>query len=316
MLESDTPRQETEMRNTILAIVEMERFPLEVATRAARIAKLYDADLKLVLSDPTVSYLRSSFMISVDSKQIANTVRQAQEEEIERLVAAIANFGLNVSTSIVQERPASDAIVAMALDCEPLLVVKGTVYHSPAERATFAFNDWQLIRKLDFPLWLVKPNHWDNHPTIVAAVDPMHLHDKKGDLTEAIVNIAKSLAEKCDGKLLLLHTYERLEEVSSFAKFEFKPMKIPVRELEKKMRDDHRRHLDGLAAKNDIDPGAVHMLPGRTREILPAFARTQGADVVVMGAVARTGLVPRIIGSTAEHVLDHVPCDILVVRGG
>jgi nucleotide-binding universal stress UspA family protein len=242
------------MRNTILAIVEMERFPLEVATRAARIAKFYDADLKLVLSDPTVSYLRSSFMISVDSKQIADTVRQAQDEEIERLVAAIGDFGLNVSTSIVQERPASDAIVAMALDC--------------------------LIRKLDFPLWLAKPNHWDNSPIIVAAVDPMHPHDKKGVLTQVIVDTAKSLAEKCGGK------------------------------------DEHRRHLNSLAAKNDIDPNAVHLLPGRTREILPAFARSQDADIVVMGAVARTGLVPRIIGSTAERVLDHVPCDILVVRGG
>jgi universal stress protein E len=303
------------MRNTILAIVEMERFPLEVATRAARIAKFYEADLKLVLSDPTISFLRSSFMISVDSKQIADTVRQAQDEEIERLVKAIEDFELDVSTSIVQERPVSDAIVAMALDCEPLLVVKGTVYHSPAERATFTFNDWQLIRKLDFPLWLVKPHHWENNPTIVAAVDPMHMNDAKGALTEAIVDNARSLAEKCGGKLLLLHTYERLEEVSSFAKLEFKPMKVPVRELEKNMRDEHRRHLDSLAAKNDIDPDDVHMLPGRTRDVLPAFARTQGADVVVMGAVARTGLVPRMIGSTAEHVLDHVPCDILVVRG-
>lgn len=313
--ESDMPWPETEMRNTVLAIVEMERFPLGVAARAARIAKFYDADLKLVLSDPTVSYLRSSFMISVDSKQIAETVSQAQEEELERLVAGIADFGLNVSTSIVQERPASDAIVAMALDCEPLLVVKGTVYHSPAERATFAFNDWQLIRKLNYPLWLVKPSHWGNSPTIVAAVDPMHPHDEKGELTQVIVDTAKSLADKCGGKLLLLHTYERLEEVSSFAKLEFKPMKVPVRELEEKMRREHRRHFDALAAKNDIDPNAVHLLPGRTREILPAFARLQNADVVVMGAVARTGLIPRLIGSTAEHVLDHVPCDVLVVRG-
>jgi len=302
------------MRNTILAIVEMERFPLEVATRAARIAKFYDADLELVLSDPTVSFLRSSFMISVDSKQIADTVRQAQEEELDRIVAAIADMGLNISTSVIQDRPASDAMVAKALDCEPLLVVKGTVYHSPAERATFTFNDWQLIRKLDFPLWLAKPNHWDSTPIIVAAVDPMHPHDKKGVLTQVIVDTAKSLAEKCGGKLLLLHAYERLEEVSSFAKLAFKPMKVPVRELEEKMRDEHRRHLDSLAARNDVDAGALHLLPGRTRDILPAFARTQNADVVVMGAVARSGLQRRIIGSTAEHVLDHVPCDILVVR--
>jgi nucleotide-binding universal stress UspA family protein len=33
-----------------------------------------------------------------------------------------------------------------------------------------------------------------------------------------------------------------------------------------------------------------------------------------MGAVARTGLKRRIIGSTAEHVLDHLHCDILIVR--
>ena len=52
------------MTKTILAIVEFERFPLEVATRAARIAKLYGCDLKLVLSDPTISFLRSSFMRS------------------------------------------------------------------------------------------------------------------------------------------------------------------------------------------------------------------------------------------------------------
>ena len=52
------------MTKTILAIVEFERFPLEVATRAARIAKLYGCDLKLVLSDPTISFLRSSFRIS------------------------------------------------------------------------------------------------------------------------------------------------------------------------------------------------------------------------------------------------------------
>ncbi len=302
------------MRNTILAIVEMERFPLEVAKRAARIAGLYDADLELVLSDPTVSFLRSSFMISVDSKQIADTVRQAQEEELERIVAAISVPGLNISTSIIQNRPASDAMVAKALDCEPLLVVKGTVYHSPAERATFTFNDWQLIRKLEYPLWLVKTRPWSEKPIIIAAVDPMHPNEEKGELTQTIVEIAKSIAEKCGGKLLLLHTYERLEEVSSFAKLEFKPMKVPVQELEEKMHDEHRRHLDALAATNDIDSKAIHLLPGRTRHILPAFARSQDADIVVMGAVARTGLRRRIIGSTAEHVLDHVPCDILVAR--
>lgn len=303
------------MSNTILAIVELERFPQQVARRAARIASLYDCDLDIVLSDPTAGFLRSKFMVSSASKQIAETVRQAQEEDLERIVAAISEFGLEVRTSIVKDRPARDAIIARALECEPLYVVKGTAYHSPAERATFTFDDWQLIRKLDFPLWLVKPTEWDDQPIVIAAVDPMHPQDDEHTLTQSIVESAMSVTEKFDGKLLLLHTYERLEEISNYAKFEFKPLKVPVAELEANMRDEHQRELEALATRNDIDIKALHQLPGRTREILPSFARSQSASLVVMGAVARTGLKRRIIGSTAEHVLDHVPCDILIARG-
>ena len=166
------------MSKTILAIVEFERFPLEVTKRAARIAKLYGGNLKIVLSDPTISFLRSSFMISANSQQMADNIQIAQTEELERLVESIAEYGLNVSTSVIQERPAAESIVALALEIEPLVVVMGTTHHSPAERAAFTFDDWQLIRKLERPLWLVKKRDWNETPVIIAAVDPMHPDDE------------------------------------------------------------------------------------------------------------------------------------------
>lgn len=304
------------MSNTVLAVIEFERFPLEVATRAAKLAELHECSLDIVLSDPTIGFLRKSFMISADSQQISETVQQAQREELDRIVDALSDYDVTVTTSVLQERPASDAIVAKSLEVEPLFVVKGTAYHSAAERAVFTFNDWQLIRKLDYPLWLVKVHEWRDEPVVVAAVDPMHPDDEAGLLTRSIVETGQSLAKKVGGKLMLVNTYELLEEVSAWAKLEFKPLKVPMEELQQKMRDEHRRHLDSLAAATAIDPGAIHLLPGRTREILPSFAREQGADLVIMGAVARSGLKRRLIGSTAEHVLDHLPCDILIVRGG
>jgi len=302
------------MSNTVLAVIEMDRFPQDVTNRAEWIAQHYGCDLELVFSDPTLGFLRDSFMISADSKQISDTVKQAQEEELERLSSSVAASGLTVSTSITTDRPASDAIIAKALDCDPRFVVKGTAYHSPAERAAFTFTDWQLMRKLNYPLWLVKPQEWKEKPVIIAAVDPMHQHDKKGVLDQAIVDAGIALAAKCNGKLLLLHTYVRLDEIGAYAKLRFKPTKVPIAEIEEKMRDEHRRHLDSLAAENDIDPDAIHLLPGRTREVLPTFARTNGADLVIMGALARTGLKRRILGSTAEQVMDHLPCDILIAR--
>lgn len=302
------------MSNTILAIIEMDRFPEEVANRAAWIARHYDCDLELLFSDPTLGFLRDSFMISADSQQLADGIRQAQEETLEHLKSSLAAEDLTVTTSIVHDRPASDAIVARALEIEPVFVVKGTAYHSPAERAAFTFTDWQLIRKLNFPLWLVKPHKWHDKPVIVAAVDPMHRMDKEGELDQAIVEAGKRLAEKCNGQLHLLHTYQRLKEIGDYAMFHFKPIRAPIDEIEEKMLNEHRRHLDSLAAKNEIDPAAIHQLPGRTRDILPTYVRANNADIVVMGALARAGLKRRIIGSTAEQVLDHLPCDILIAR--
>ena len=43
------------------------------------------------------------------------------------------------------------------------------------------------------------------------------------------------------------------------------------------------------------------------------FAQTHGASLMVMGALSRGGIARRYIGNTAARVLDHLPCDILVV---
>ena len=302
------------MSNTVLAIIELDDFPDDVARRAAWIARQYDCDLELLLCDPTLSILGESFVISHEAQRLADSIRQNQERIIGAHAESLSSEHINITTNISHERPISDAIIARALECEPMFVVKGTHYHSPAERATFTYTDWRLIRKLNFPLWLVKPDSWKERPTIVAAVDPTHDHDKNATFDQKIIQTGQTLASRCGGKLLLLHTYQRLVEIGSLAMKTFKPVTLPIDELEKKMRDAHRRELDKLAAANNIPTDAVHQLPGRTREILPTFARAHGANIVVMGAVARTGLKRRVVGSTAEQVLDHIPCDILIVR--
>jgi universal stress protein E len=58
----------------------------------------------------------------------------------------------------------------------------------------------------------------------------------------------------------------------------------------------------------------VHVAQGGAREQLLALTDRLRADVVVMGAVSRSGLERLFIGSTAEEVLDRVPCDLLIVK--
>ena len=302
------------MNKSILAIIEPDIFPDEVARRAAWLAIQYGYDLELLLCDPVLTVLGDSFIVSNEAQELADNIKQAQIEIIGGIAASVSSRDLNVEASVLHQGPISDAIIGKAMDSDPAFVVKGTSYHSPADRAMFTYTDWRLIRKLNCPVWLVKGGEWKDHPVIVGAVDPTHQHDPKATIDQKIVEAGKNLASMTEGKLLLLHTYQRLVEIGARVIKTIKPIKVSVEELDKKTRETHRRQLDALAAANGLALDDVHQLPGRTHEILPSFVRSQGADIVIMGAIARTGLKRRIVGSTAEKVLDHLPCDILLVR--
>ena len=301
------------MSASVLAIVEMDNYPHQVVARASWLAGLYDCELELLLSDPTASFLKDSFIVSTEVRDLAEDVREAQDRILADYAGTAKAQGIAVRTAVSQDRPVADAIVARALELEPRFVVKGTRYHSAAERATFAAADWQLMRSLEAPLWFVKSQDWSDAPLIVAAVDPTHGHDKPARLDRKIVEAGRSLASRCGGRLELLHSYQRMAEIGSKAMKTFKPLKLSVEALDAKIHDEHRAALDAFAAENDIDAGAVHQLPGRTEEILPAFAHGRGASLVVMGAIARSGIKRRVIGNTAERSLDHLACDVLIV---
>jgi len=301
-------------KDKILAIIEPDVHPAEVASRAAWLATQTHCDLLLLLCDPDIGALHEGFFISNEAREIAARIREAQREIVEEIAQPARDAGLTVTTDVLEERPIADGILHSAVNMNPRFVLKGTQYHSAAERSIFVDTDWQLVRGCPYPLWLVKPHDFRDKPVVVAAVDPTHSHDKPAALDQVIIDSARELVEAAGGELHLLHTYHRLVGVGREATRTFKPIELPIDELSDKIRREHRARLDELAKSNGIDEKHTHQLPGDTKELLPAFARTHGADLVVMGALARWGLKRAILGSTAEKVLDHLPCDILIVR--
>lgn len=298
----------------ILVLVEPDNHPHEVVGRASWLAELTSCDLHLILCDHDVGTLSGGIFVSNEARDLAQQIRTAQQELIDDFALDVRGRGITVTTDVLEERPVADACIKIAQEMNPRYVMKGTEYHSTAERAIFVDTDWQLIRTCPYPLWLIKPHEIKEKPLIVAAVDPVHSHDKPANLDQLIVDRAKEITGPADGEIHLLHTYQRIVGIGREATKTFKPIKLPIDELSKKIQTEHREQLDTLAAANDIDAAHTHQLPGSTRDLLPTFARTHGADVVVMGALARWGLRRMIIGSTAEKVLDHLPCDILIVR--
>lgn len=298
----------------IIVIVEPDNHPFEVVDRAAWISQTTGHPLQLLLCNAGIGPVGVPFSLSNEAKEIQQKIQAAQEEMLADFVDAARQKGVEATGSVLEERPVADAIIDRTLESSPAYVVKGTQYHSAAQRSIFVDTDWQLLRSCHSPLWLVKPVTTRDRPVIVAAVDPVHSHDKPAALDKIIVEYARNIASASKGDVHLLHTYHRLTGIGAAATKTFKPIKLPVDALEEKMRKEHREKLDALAAEYDIDAAHTHQLPGAAHELIPTFARSKKADLVVMGALARWSLKRAIIGSTAERVLDHLPCDILIVR--
>lgn len=71
----------------------------------------------------------------------------------------------------------------------------------------------------------------------------------------------------------------------------------------------------GRRAAVEAGAGEVHVLSdeGAPREVLLEAVRLHDADLVVVGSVGLRG-ARRLLGSVAEAVLHHAPCDVLVVE--
>jgi len=58
----------------------------------------------------------------------------------------------------------------------------------------------------------------------------------------------------------------------------------------------------------------VRIVAGNAPKLLCDVAKEAGADLLAIGASGRGGLWAGMLGSTADKVVDHAPCSVLVVR--
>ena len=79
----------------------------------------------------------------------------------------------------------------------------------------------------------------------------------------------------------------------------------------------HHQELASRAQRELRDAGLAaqtRVLQGDPREWLVDVARSDGADLVVLGSHGRTGLAKLLLGSVAAHVVSHAPCSVMVIK--
>jgi nucleotide-binding universal stress UspA family protein len=127
---------------------------------------------------------------------------------------------------------------------------------------------------------------------------------------DAAFEYALDLARKLDAQLTLLHVFQ----VPAFA-FPDASVPLPAQTLIE-VQNASRTQLAKLEARaREVQVAASSLLrEGAPFVEIVRTARSESADLIVMGTHGRTGLRHALMGSTAEKVVRKAPCAVLVVR--
>jgi universal stress protein E len=282
--------------------------------RATWLAKHCGAELELVVCYYN-EYLSGDRLFDSPSLEKARSeVIANQEKHLEELAEPIRKDGVVVTTTATWDHPLYEGIVRQAITSGADIIFKDTHHHSAVTRALLTNTDWNLIRTCPVPLWLVKPRDIADPPIIVAAIDPLHQHDKPAALDDEILHLSKYIGGSVAGEVHAFHSYDPRIAVATATANAYIPVSLPFDEIEQQMHEDHEKRFNEITSFHDVDEEHSHLVAGLTHEELPAIADTLKADVVVMGAVARNRWKRLFIGATAERTLEHLPCDLLIIK--
>lgn len=298
----------------ILCVIDPTTEEQPAMQRGARVAKAAGAKVELYICYYN-EYLSGGRLF--DSPSLEETRREiidSYEKRLESLAAKLRDEGLEVTTRAVWDHPLYEGIVRHAAAINADLVFKDTHHHSAISRALLTNTDWNLIRTCASPLWLVKPRETPDNPAFIAAIDPMNEHDKPAALDDQILVLGKTLSEAVGGELHAFHAYDPRMAIAATTANAYIPVSLPYDKMEKQMRELHGKRFEEVIEHHGISRDHAHLVSGLTHEELGTLAEKLDATVVIMGAVARNRLQRLFIGSTAERTLDHLPCDLLIVK--
>ena len=298
----------------ILSVIDPTVEDQPAMRRAAWLAKNSGADLELLVCYYN-EYLSGDRLFDSPSLEKARSeVIANQEKHLEELAEDIRSDGVVVTTTAVWDHPLYEGIVRHVMASGADIVFKDTHHHSALTRALLTNTDWNLIRTCPIPLWLVKPHDLAETPIFVAAIDPMNQHDKPAALDDEILHLGKMLGGAVSGEVHAFHSYDPRIAVATATANAYIPVSLPFDEIEQQMHEDHEKRFNEITSFHGIEDDHAHLVAGLTHEELPAIAENLKADVVIMGAVARNRWKRLFIGATAERTLEHLPCDLLIVK--
>jgi universal stress protein E len=278
---------------------------------ALTLARRFDARLELLMVDYQDLHPDYFSTPTASAQEFHDSVLSAHRQVLARHERLARDAGIAAIGEALWGSPFHEVVLARVAATQPDLVVKHSVHHNRVERTLFTGSDWHLIRDCPVSLLLVKdPTRLEGVPILVC-VDPLNTHDKPAALDHRLLRTAALLAGPLGDQVNAVNVFSIPAPVTVIGDAYIAAAAIPPLEA---TVESATGALHELVTAEGLSAGQARVRVGRpAREILEE-ARRLDAGIVVMGAVSRGRLDRWLIGSTAESILDRLPCNVWIEK--
>jgi universal stress protein E len=295
----------------LVAIVEPQEAMNDAVRRSRELASHTGARIELFNAIPSSV---SAGNLHAQAEHFTRLEAAQNSRGLERIANRMRRNGIVVDTRVQTGVPVHEAILREVRSTGADLLVIQARKHKALARLLLTQTDFELIRHCPVPLLIVKGRAAWGRPTILAALDPYHTHNKPYALDGEIIDAARAMATIVHGSVLAAHVYRPLGGYMTDLWIGSSALGATAQQEKTHEREVRKRFYEALSHYG-IAKSKSHLVCGDPATELPYLARSARARLVVMGAVSRSGLKRVFIGNTAERVLDSLGCDVLVVKG-
>lgn len=299
------------IRRILVAVKDPRARSLPSVKKAAQLAHATGAALEIFHSIADPVYIDGLGVASQNLAALKSSSRSHYLKRLEAIAVPLRRQGLKVSTAAEWDYPVFEAIVRRAEATHADLIVAERHATRHVAPWLLRFTDWELLRLSPVPVLLVKNPRAYKRPVVLASVDPSHTFAKPSRLDDEILRQAQAITGALRGTLHVVHAYVPMP--IGLPAVDYSAPNVTQR-IEAHVRAQARAGFERVLRSSAIPRARRHLVARHPIDAIAKVARDVGSSIVVMGAVSRSGLKRMFIGNTAERVLDHLSCDVLVVK--
>ena len=236
--------------------------------------------------------------VSLSRRDLKHQTLKETRAMVDELMEPCRQSNISFSTEVVWNVRWYDSVLHSIAKSGCDLVIKSSFHHSRARRFLSKTSDYSLMRYCACPMLFVHQAQEWNTDKILACVALESADSQHRRLNNAIIRDAIALKNITGMNLAIASVYQHDIDQSS----------LPI------SHDKSQSLVEALAEMYGVEEDNMILREGNSVESIKQVCEEIKPSILVIGSIAHTGLAGKLIGSTAEKLLDAIEPDLLVVN--